>query len=229
MAITQLQSLKDSFYFLSQELQEKIAPFYVLEHVEKFIKNLYLLKEATNKDTLNSQPTFALECTPSIKIAFSHFEPLLASTSEVSPQKLALAIQKAGIANLLLLLGQRYTPASLKDEHAIPPQKEVLLQAVLKPYNAYLTLVAREWSKHALRSKELFWGTIVGNDAYKNKTSLAYIQKILNEATWWNMYGHFKHNTVYEVRIESGHGARWSSDGTVFIGFVEPFLDEELL
>jgi hypothetical protein len=46
---------------------------------------------------------------------------------------------------------------------------------------------------------------------------------ILDNTTWWNVFGHFKHVLVYEARVPSGHGARWGQGGDELIGFLEPF------
>ena len=42
-------------------------------------------------------------------------------------------------------------------------------------------------------------------------------------ATWRNVFGHHQHETVFEARQPSGHGARWGGGGATFIGFLEPF------
>ena len=38
-----------------------------------------------------------------------------------------------------------------------------------------------------------------------------------DSATWWNVFGHFAHEVVYEARVPSGHGARWGFGGDEFI------------
>ena len=52
-------------------------------------------------------------------------------------------------------------------------------------------------------------------------------EAILDAATWWNVFGHFQHDVVYEARVPSGHGARWGFGGNEFIGFLEPFDEEK--
>ncbi|WBX78052.1 hypothetical protein PG911_07290 [Tenacibaculum ovolyticum] len=39
---------------------------------------------------------------------------------------------------------------------------------------------------------------------------------MLKNKTWWNVYYHYKHELVYEVRIASGHGARWKKRLTIY-------------
>jgi hypothetical protein len=55
----------------------------------------------------------------------------------------------------------------------------------------------------------------------------AVLERILDEQTWWNVFGHFQHEVVYEARVPSGHGARWVKGVAAFIGFLEPFLKGE--
>ena len=33
----------------------------------------------------------------------------------------------------------------------------------------------------------------------------------------------YKNGIIHEIRISSGHGARWLADASKFVGFVEPF------
>ncbi len=73
------------------------------------------------------------------------------------------------------------------------------------------------------RSGAAFWGVVRGGVADHNRTALGLVRRILREATWWNVYGHFQQGTVFEARIASGHGARWQTVGPIFVGFLEPF------
>ncbi|WP_435261262.1 hypothetical protein [Tenacibaculum sp. nBUS_03] len=50
------------------------------------------------------------------------------------------------------------------------------------------------------------------------------LAEMLKNKTWWNVYYHYKHAVVYEIRIASELGARWKKDNLEFIGFIEPFL-----
>ncbi len=52
------------------------------------------------------------------------------------------------------------------------------------------------------------------------------VEKILNNVTWWNVYFHYKHELVYEVRVKTGHGIRWKLSNLDLVGFVEPFDDK---
>jgi hypothetical protein len=181
-------------------------------------------------------PHFAAECTPPLEEAFAPFraplEPWSAAPDEPTPEvvrKLADAIMAAGSANLLLLLGQRRTPASLTDARAIPPLRAELLASAAALHNPAdgLTVAARALSKHVHRSPGAFWGTVGGTVADKNAAARAVLERILDEQTWWNVFGHFQHEVAYEARVPSGHGARWAQGGAEFIGFLEPFLAAE--
>jgi hypothetical protein len=175
-------------------------------------------------------PHFDAECTPPLQESFAFFAPALAlweasgEAQAVAPA-LADALVAAGCTHLLLLLGQRRTPASLTDARGIPPPRAVLLAAASQacgPANP-LTIAARALAKHAHRSPDRFWGVVRGSVADKNWEAGAMIDHILDRATWWNVFGHFAHETVFEARVPSGHGARWAQDGRQFIGFLEPF------
>jgi hypothetical protein len=178
-------------------------------------------------------PHFAAECTPPLDEAFAPFRaPLEAwavAPNEPAPavvRKLADAFVAAGCAHLLLLLGQRRTPASLTDAQAIPPLRAELLasaEALHSPADG-LTVAARALTKHIHRSPGEFWGTVGGTVADKNPAACAVLERILDEQTWWNVFDHFQHEAVYEARVPSGHGARWAEGGAEFIGFLEPFL-----
>jgi hypothetical protein len=181
-------------------------------------------------------PHFAAECTPPLNEAFAPFRAPLAAWAaapdEPAPevvQKLADAVVAAGCAHLLLLLGQRRTPASLTDARAIPPLRAELLASAAALHNPAegLTVAARALTKHVHRSPGAFWGTVGSTAADKNAAARAVLERILDEQTWWNVFGHFQHEVVYEARVPSGHGARWAQGGAEFIGFLEPFLAGE--
>ena len=86
-----------------------------------------------------------------------------------------------------------------------------------------LTVVARALTKHNHRYTGAFWGDVTGTVAEKNARARQLIDTLLVGTTWWNCFGHPKHEVVYEVRISSGHGARWALPTLAFVGFLEPF------
>jgi hypothetical protein len=175
-------------------------------------------------------PRFAAERTPPLADVFAPFRPALAlwhpDPGPTAPEvvaALADALLAAGCPGLLLLLGQRLTPASVTDARAIPPERGRLLDAAGRPGRQGLTVAARALSKHAPRSAESFWGAVTGPAAFKNAAARAAVERILGAATWWNVFGHPAHGLVYEARVPTGHGARWRHPGDEFIGFLEPF------
>jgi hypothetical protein len=179
-------------------------------------------------------PHFAAECTPPLGEAFAPFcAPLEAwAAAPDEPEvvrKLADAILAAGCADLLLLLGQRRTPGSLTDARAIPPLQAELLASAAALHNPAdrLTVAARALTKHVHRSPGAFWGTVGGTVTDKNAAARAVLERILDEQRWWNVFGHFQHEAVYEARVPSGHGARWAQGGAELIGFLEPFIVEK--
>jgi hypothetical protein len=173
-------------------------------------------------------PHFPAERTPPSAKAFAPFAEALRVWESGGPEPiraLAGALTDAGCAGLLVILGQRWTPASLTDARALPPPRATLLAAADRAYRLRdaLSAAARALAKHVHRSPDRFWGRAVGSTALQNRAARAVVERILDGATWWNFFVHPQHGTVYEARLPSGHGARWSADGTQFIGFLEPF------
>jgi hypothetical protein len=179
-------------------------------------------------------PHFTAECTPSLEEAFAPFRAPLEAWAAAPDEpevvrKLAGAVVAAGCAHLLLLLGQRRTPASLTDARAIPPLRAELLASAAALHNPAdgLTVAARALTKHVHRSPGAFWGVVGGTVAEKNAAARALLERILGEQTWWNVFGHFQHEVVYEARVPSGHGARSVEGGAEFVGFLDPFRGGE--
>jgi hypothetical protein len=177
-------------------------------------------------------PYFAAEQTPPLADAFAYFRPALvawhaAPEAPDAPANFAEALTAAGCKHVLILLGMRLTPASVTGPDALPPPRARLLAAAERQHGANdLTVAARALSKHVHRSPGAFWGEVRGPVAQQNVAARLVIDQLLDHATWWNVFGHFAHELVYEVRVPSGHGARWGRLGDTFIGFLEPF-DEQ--
>jgi hypothetical protein len=228
-------TLRASFPLLPMDFRAAHAWLFEEEHVARLADRL-LRFAREGVPAAFPLPHFAAECTPPLSDAWAFFrEPVAqwqAADDKLSPpllQRFADALPAAGCKNLLILLGQRLTPASLTDARAIPPARARLLASANREHNPadHLTVAARALSKHAHRSLEAFWGGEVrGSVAEKNARAVEVLNRILDHATWWNVFGHFAHDLVYEARVPSGHGARWGFGGDEFIGFLEPF-DEE--
>jgi hypothetical protein len=175
-------------------------------------------------------PHFEAECTPPLEEVFAPFRRPLAAWHDSPdapevPALLADALAEGGSRTVLVLLGQRLTPASLTDARGFPPSRLILLASAtqLHTEGEALTVVARALTKHVHRAPDAFWGDVSGPPEQKNALALAHLHNILDHSTWWNVFGHFQHETVFEARLPSGHGARWGARGETFIGFLEPF------
>lgn len=202
------------------------------EHLQKLSKRLLQFSEEGVPDSF-PLPHFNVECTPPLKSAYVFFENPLqhwkSGTLELLPlmQQFANAFVQAGCRNILILLGQRFTPASLTDARAIPPSRATLIESASREYAQALTVGARALTKHVHRAPDKFWGEIKGSTEEKNALAIHKISTILDQTTWWNIFGHYKHDIVFEARVPEGQGVRWGHSGAELIGFLEPFLDED--
>lgn len=176
------------------------------------------------------KPHFSVECTPPLASAFVFFEKPIAAwnshgkTPEVL-QQFADAMVQATAKHILMLMGQRFTPASLTDSRGIPPLTSELIASFTAVYGQNMTVGARAWTKHVHRSTEKFWGVVKGSVDQKNQDALNIVTHILDNRSWTNVFFHYMHEVVVEARVSTGHGARWGKGGNEFIGFLEPFDD----
>ncbi|XP_020676855.2 uncharacterized protein LOC110095591 isoform X3 [Dendrobium catenatum] len=127
------------------------------------------------------------------------------------------------------LLGMMHTAGTVLD--ALPPPRSYLLSSFMKLHRpnvegSTLTDAARSLAKHVHRSSEEWWGSFRGGDSEKNRLASEIVNHLLNECCWMNVYDIQTHNRVFEIRIHEGYGARWSHDGSKFIGFLEPYTEE---
>lgn len=197
------------------------ARLWVPEHVERVAARVAEFRQSGRVDD-RPPPHFAAEVTPPVGPVLAQ----VAGAFDRSAPELAAAVERVGLDGLLLLLGQRRTSASLTDERAIPPTRgEELLAAAMRRHHPSdeLSVAARALAKHAHRSPDRFWGEVTGSSAARNAHAVGVLAGILAGRTWWNVFGHFAHETVFEARLPSGHGARWGHAGGEFVGFLEPF------
>ena len=123
---------------------------------------------------------------------------------------------------VLDILGIRHTVGSI---NVLPPPLGALLKSFCQPHKSTsaLTAGARALSKHCHRDGSTkYWGSCTGNDASKNSHACTILYRILNDASWVNIHLLPHGVEVLEVRCSLGYGARWSSDGSEFRGFLEP-------
>lgn len=175
-------------------------------------------------------PRFDEEIIVDYREHYHYFEPLrslVGKPEHEQVQFIADLIQEAPIESILIILGQRKTSATISDSGGIPPTKEALFERSFEPYNDQVCKAARAREKHVSRNKHgNFWGKIKGTPAEKEQAAKAIVQKVIEEKTWWNVFTHYKHDVVYEVRVASGEGIRWRKKDLELIGFLEPFLND---
>lgn len=134
-------------------------------------------------------------------------------------------LNKGGLQGLL---GLAHTTGTIPE--ALPPSKSTLLSSFMLPYklnveHSTLTHGARALAKHAEQSSSKYWGTIDGNDSNKNRLALDVISRLMTHCCWLNVHIVQPHGAIFEIRVAEGYGARWSSDGSKFIGFLEPYME----
>ncbi|KFF14897.1 hypothetical protein IW20_16490 [Flavobacterium hydatis] len=212
---------------LSKEWKDKYSMFLTDENLLLFSENLVTFYN--QKTEISRLPYFNDEIIISLQDSIFYFSKVLeALEKDLSLLKSTIieALEETPFEIILLILGQRLTSASRRDETGIPPRKEILLESCFLPFNTEISIAARAWEKHVGRKKDSIFGTIKGNSSQKQQAVEKLINYIINHKTWWNVFYHYKHDLVYEIRVENGQGMRWSSDGKRFIGFLEDFLEE---
>ncbi|XP_048332695.2 uncharacterized protein LOC107422004 isoform X3 [Ziziphus jujuba] len=127
------------------------------------------------------------------------------------------------------LLGLTSTKGTI--ESALPPPRSILFSSFMLPHkpvvtSSTLTHGARALAKHVHRSSDKFWGAFVGSDSNKNKLALDVIIHLVTNCCWLNVHIVPPHGEVFEIRVADGYGARWSKDGSQFIGFLEPYMED---
>lgn len=207
--------------FFSVEWKEKYEAILAEEHLEILSKNILKFKDQNVDWDL---PFFNEELKIDRDESFNKFITIL--KSENSAKIKAKHLEEIPFEHWLNILGQRLTSASIRDENAIPPLRNLLIEACEKPFNDEITTAQRAWEKHVGRMGDQFWGEVKGNNQQKQQMVMKKINNILDNKTWWNVFFHYKHELVYEVREKGGHGIRWSHGGKNLIGFLEVFMNE---
>ncbi|MCP1298201.1 hypothetical protein NK356_03410 [Chryseobacterium sp. S0630] len=191
------------------------------EHLEDLEKNIDRFKDGSLDWDF---PYFNEEIKINRQESFEKLMKILENDN--SDEVKAKLLEEIPFEHWLNVLGQRVTSASIRDESAIPPLKVTLINACKEPFNNEITIAQRAWEKHIGRMDDDFWGEIKGDNQQKQEKVMAKINDILDNKTWWNVFFHYKHELVFEVREKEGHGIRWSHGGTKLIGFLEKFINE---
>jgi len=146
----------NSILFLSDSWKKTYAPFLQEEHLQVFANTLRRYHQY-GVPNIYPLPHFEEECSPPPSEAFKHFKTLL-HNHNTTPNDWAATIEKTPFEYLLILIGQRWTSATLKNHEAIPPLKETLLDSSFRPFNNQICMATRAWEKHIGRSTDDFWG-----------------------------------------------------------------------
>jgi len=127
-----------------------------------------------------------------------------------------------GLRGILDLLGMRKTVGS---KEMLPPSRESLMKSFCAKHSekSPLSVGARALSKHFHRDHSTsWWGECTGTELAKNEHALTLCNKILDNAVWINIHWLPHDVVIIEARQEEGYGMRWSADGSLFRGFLEP-------
>lgn len=206
---------------ISDSWKEKYQGILEEEHLKSLEENIRKYKNDALEWDL---PYFNEEIKINRADSFDKLINILGSTD--SDEVKAKHLEIIPIEDWLIVLGQRLTSASIRDENAIPPLQNVLIEACKEPFNNEITIAQRAWEKHTGRMEDHFWGEVKGNNQQKQDKVMQKIHYILENKTWWNIFFHYKHGLVFEVREKQGHGIRWSHGGKKLIGFLEKFINE---
>ncbi|XP_078342093.1 uncharacterized protein LOC144627941 [Oculina patagonica] len=147
-------------------------------------------------------------------------------TDAEKSHQLTSVIKILGVRGLLDLLNIRHTQGSVD---IFPPPLATLIASFNEKHklNANLTVGARALSKHCHRDvTSEWWGACVGCEQAKNEHANTIVMCILGDASWINIHKLPHDLKVIEVRCAEGYGARWSYDGKVFRGFLEPQMED---
>ncbi|VXB85117.1 conserved hypothetical protein [Flavobacterium sp. 9AF] len=216
--------LLESKTFFSLEWKRKHGTF--LEEEIQFLFSKELVKRFNEIPNAVRLPFFEEEIIQNYPDVVSQFKAVFTNENEIDNKEICTLIENTPFSVILWLMGQRITSASKQDEEAIPPIHKILLESCFQPLNKETTVVVKAWEKHVGRYPESIFETLKGNQKEKEITISKQIDYIIENQTWWNIFYHYKHGLVYEIRMENGQGMRWTSDGKQFIGFLEQFLNE---
>ncbi|NHN24542.1 hypothetical protein FIA58_002535 [Flavobacterium jejuense] len=216
-------TLVEAKAFLSEDWKSKNQAFLQEEVISFFAKQLFIQLNATPNGL--KLPYFKEEIQQDFAEALNQFKKVFTNENElVEPKIISQILEEIPFKELLLLMGQRITSASVQDVKAIPPLRKIILESCFQPLNKETTVVVKAWEKHVGRYPKSIFEQLKGNQREKEITIKKQIDYIIESQTWWNVFYHYKHGLVYEIRIPNGQGMRWSSDGKQFIGFLEQFL-----
>ncbi|KAK7112704.1 uncharacterized protein [Littorina saxatilis] len=146
-------------------------------------------------------------------------------TREEIKYRIREVLMLLGKRGIMDLLGLRKTVGSAE---LFPTSRKKLMDSFKLKHspNSELWVGARALAKHYHRDQSTsWWGNCTGSETDKNQHALGKVTAILDNATWINI--HWLPHDIYivEARQENGYGARWSADGSLFRGFLEPQME----
>lgn len=127
---------------------------------------------------------------------------------------------KAG--ELMLEMINAVRKAVGKSARILGNQVDKLLKAGNVVDRGGYTLVGRALQKHGSRPRSVF-PKVTGNPDAFNKAGEEVLKKILTDPDLISSIRHHaRFGKILECKVPGGYGARFSSDGKTFIGFIEP-------
>lgn len=177
----------------------------------------------TEGDFVEERKEIAEKVTPilaDLKISWTEI------TDAEKSRQLTSIIKILGVRGLLDLLNIRHTQGSVD---SFPPPLATLIASFNEKHkpNANLTVGARALSKHCHRDvSSEWWGSCAGSEQAKNEHANTIVMRIIGDASWINIHMLPHDLKVIEVRCAEGYGARWSYDGKIFRGFLEPQMED---
>lgn len=217
----ELNPLEKLALLFSKKWKEQYGDVLAGEHLQNIERNILKFKNGTLDWDL---PYFNEEIPINRDESFTTFIEILESSDP--DESIIRQLENISFEHWLNVLGQRITSASIRNEMAIPPLKNVLIESCTQLFNDEITIVQRAWEKHVGRMDDPFWGEVKGNNQQKQENVMERIHYIIDHKTWWNVFFHYKHELVFEIREKEGHGIRWNHGGKQLIGFLETFINE---
>ena len=101
---------------------------------------------------------------------------------------------------------------------------EKLVDAALAHVKGNTTSVGRSFQKHTVREQTACIGKITGNVSENTCQGFLYLEKIIESPSSTAVIKNTKaYGEVLDIRLPNGIGARWTSGGDKFIGFLESY------
>ena len=135
------QLLLDSKSLFSESWLKNNGAFFEEDNLYAFSYNcLAFYKNGLPQS--RQKPLFVEEVTPQLDIPFSNFKTIILKLEAnsfdntlLNKEVLSSGIQNTPFEYILLIMGQRQTPATIKNAEGLPMSKKSMLKNALKPFN----------------------------------------------------------------------------------------------